>query len=317
MVQRAVKFESWRVQQRSTRDAVRLSQSQDRGRVAQILRGALASGHAMTELRRMCLDNRQLIHMTDREVVNHVAFLIADGHLDLVPDRPVEITKEQLKVVFPKAEIGYLAQVANDLNVDLMKYGLATTLQRAHFFAQVRAESGPDMAATIESLNYSPDRLQQVFSYYRTHKTEAAQDGYQKDAKSGKITRSANQETVANKAYANRNGNGGVITGDGWKFRGRGLKQVTGRANYARTMTQYNKLYRDAVDFLANPDLMAKFPYSVRSAVCFWTMNGLNALAEIGDSDNNVDSITIVMNKYTDSYAARRAYFRVALDAFK
>ena len=68
--------------------------------------------------------------------------------------------------------------------------------------------------------------------------------------------------------------------GDGWKFRGRGLIQVTGRANYKAAAAQYGKLYGDAVDFEADPDKMEDFPYTVRSAVCFWIEHGLQYLAD-------------------------------------
>ena len=101
--------------------------------------------------------------------------------------------------------------------------------------------------------------------------------------------------------------------GDGWKFRGRGLIQVTGRANY-KAAAQYGKLYGDAVDFEADPDKMEDFPYTVRSAVCFWIEHGLQYLADKGEIDANVDSITQAINLDTDSYANRRANFKTAND---
>ena len=118
--------------------------------------------------------------------------------------------------------------------------------------------------------------------------------------------------------YASRIGNGNAASGDGWAFRGRGLKQVTGRANYVTTTQRYAKLYpSSAVDFEKTPDLMAEFPYSLRSAVCFWIENGLHLLADAGSEAAHVDAITAVVNKYTDSYAARRGHFNTAWAAFK
>jgi putative chitinase len=254
--------------------------------------------------------------MSDHQIVNHATQMVTRGQLDLVNDKPAEITKAQLKKIFTAAADDYLGQVAAELNTDLAKYGLSSALQKAHFFAQVREESGPAMKATTESLNYNVAGLLSTFSYYQAHKDEATADGRTTDPKTHKV-KAADQEAIANKAYANRIGNGDAKSGDGWKFRGRGLKQVTGRTNYQATTKQYAKLYSDGVDFVSTPDLMAKFPYSVRSAVCFWIMNGLDRLADRGRSDKDVDAITEIMNKHTKSYEARRAHFVVAYDAFK
>ena len=228
------------------------------------------------------------------------------------------ITKEQLKKVFSAADDDYLKQVADELNTDLAKYGLDTAQRRAHFFAQVRQEGGAALEAQVESLNYSPEGLKGSFKYYRQHPDEAVTNGYDKDPKTRKIKRGADQETIGNKAYADRNGNGGVASGDGWKFRGRGLIQVTGRANYAATTARYRKLYSGKdVDFELTPELMADFPHAVRSAVCFWIEHGLDKLADKGATGDDVDRITAVINLNTDSYADRRANFVVAQSALK
>ncbi|MEQ1622773.1 MAG: hypothetical protein ABL919_15310 [Methylococcales bacterium] len=228
------------------------------------------------------------------------------------------ITLKQLKAIFSKASDDYLQKVANDLNTDLAKYGLDSPLRRAHFFAQVRQEGGASLQATVESMQYNPGGLKGNFKYYRDHPDEAETDGYVRDAKTHKITRTAQQPIIANKAYANRNGNGAPASGDGWNYRGRGLIQVTGRANYADISSQYGKLYSGSnVDFVATPDLMAEFPYSIRSAVCFWIIHGLHKLADKGSLDADVDRITAVINKLTDSYGERRGNFKVAYNAFK
>lgn len=228
------------------------------------------------------------------------------------------ITKEQLKKVFPAADDDYLQQIAGELNTGLAKYGLDTVLRRAHFCAQVRQEGGAALEAKVESLNYSPESLKSTFKYYRLHPDEAVTDGYERDAKTRKITRKADQEAVGNKAYADRNGNGDAASGDGWKFRGRGLIQVTGRSNYREATLQYAAVYSgDKVDFEDKPELMAEFPYTVRSAVCFWTKHDLHKLADRGSADEDVDRITAVINRDTDSYGDRRSHFGVAHDAFK
>jgi len=227
------------------------------------------------------------------------------------------ITATQLSQLFPEADDAYLEQVASELNTNLSKYGLDTSLRCAHFFAQVMQEAGPEMQAQVENLNYNAKALQ-MFSYYRLHPAEAEQDAYSRDPTTGKIVRPANQQQIANKAYANRIGNGDVASGDGWQFRGRGFIQVTGRANYAALTTQYGTIYgANGADFVANPDQVASFPYSVRSAVCFWIQHGLPALADHGSSDLNVDAITAVVNKGTDSYGERRNNFHQAFQVFQ
>jgi putative chitinase len=204
------------------------------------------------------------------------------------------LTVSQLKQLFPNADPGNLAQVVAELNTNLTGYCLDTALRQAHFFAQVMQEAGPELEAQVENLNYSPASLQATFGYYKNNPAEAQQDGYAKDA-TGKITRHANQQVIANKAYANRNGNGDAASGDGWQFRGRGFIQVTGRGNYAALSKQYRSLYADGADLVANPDQVANFPYSLRSAVCFWIQHGLPALADRGSSDANVNAITDVI----------------------
>ena len=228
-----------------------------------------------------------------------------------------KLTAEQLLKIFPSASKEYMKQVADELNTDLPKYGLDSRLRCAHFFAQTLQEGGPALTATVESLNYSEDTLKKLFGYYQGHPTEAKDDAYERDAKSRKITHHAAEEKIANKAYASKNGNGDSASGDGWKFRGRGLIQVTGRANYLAVTAQYGKLYGGAVDFVADPDKMVDFPYDVRSAVCYWIMNGLQHLADRGKTDANVDSITQVINRKTTTYADRRTNFKTANDAFK
>jgi putative chitinase len=228
------------------------------------------------------------------------------------------ITAAQLSQLFPDADNDYLGQVAVELNTDPSKYGLDTPLRCAHFFAQVMQEAGPELQAQVENLNYSPKALEANFSYYRNRPTEAVQDGYAKDPNTGKIVRPANQQRIANNAYANRIGNGDAASGDGWRFRGRGFIQITGRANYAALATTYGTIYGAiAADFVANPDEVANFPYSLRSAVCFWVQHGLPALADHGSSDLNVDAITAVINKDTPSYGERRDNFHQAIQVFQ
>lgn len=232
---------------------------------------------------------------------------------------PDPITTNQLSALFPDADETYLGNVADELNADLSKYSLDTRLRKAHFFAQVMQEAGAALEAQTEGLNYSPKALMK-FSYYVSHPAEAQQDGYVKDPATGRITRHANEVAIANKAYGNRKdlGNGDVASGDGSRFLGRGFIQVTGRANYTALAAQYRAIYgAGGVDFVANPELVATFPYTVRSAVCFWIQHGLPEKADNGSADANVDAITAVINKNTDSYDERRENFHKAWQIFQ
>jgi len=228
------------------------------------------------------------------------------------------MTSDQLKKIFPNAQDALLKQVADELNVAPARYGLDTSLRQAHFFAQVRQESGAGFQAQVESLNYRPALLQSTFGYYANHKAEAEADGRLEDPATRKILRPANQQVIANKAYANRNGNGDIASGDGWNYRGRGLLQVTGRSNYAAIANTYRQLYPgDNADYVANPALMEQFPHTVRAAVCYWIQNGLDKKADLGSQDADVDRITRVINSKTDTYDERRANFKVAFAALK
>lgn len=229
------------------------------------------------------------------------------------------ITAFQLKAIFNDATPAFLQGVADELNVNLVKFCLDTPLRRAHFFAQVREESGPGMDAQVEDMTYAPSVLKSKFAYYKDHPDEADVDGYERDPKnSRKFLRKPDKEAIANKAYSSKYGNGAPSTGDGSRFRGRGLIQVTWRDNYRTITNFYNVLFgKGDVDFEKNPEWMATYPYTVRSAVCYWVWKELASLADRGSSGADVDRITAVVNKYTDSYARRREHFKVAYAAFK
>lgn len=221
-----------------------------------------------------------------------------------------KIEWQQLEKAFPAAAEDHLQNVADELNRDLAKYGLDTPLRQAHFFAQVRQEGGPKLEGQVENLNYRPEALMK-FSYYKKHPAEAETDGYAKDPKTNKITRPANQEAIANKAYARAElGNGDASSGDGWRYRGRGFMQVTGKANYTSLNNVYKNYYDpEKNDFVAHPELLEQFPYNIRSAVCFWNSHGLPKLADAGSKPAHVDAITAVVNKQTDSYEKRQENF--------
>lgn len=174
-------------------------------------------------------------------------------------------------------------QYIDDLEQMLPKYGIADSKVRlAHFFAQILHESGC-MRFDTENLNYSSDALRRVFGKY--FKTKEDADAYARKP-----------EKIANRVYANRNGNGGEETGDGWKYRGRGLIQLTGKDNY-RAFANWIGDTR----ILDEPDLVSS-EYAVHSAVFYWDRNGLNQLAD-GD---DVVALTRRINGGTNGLSHRR-----------
>jgi predicted chitinase len=155
-------------------------------------------------------------------------------------------------------------QYIRDLEVTLPKYGIADTKERlAHFFAQILHESG-FLRYDMENLNYSSDALRRVFGRYFPSKAQA--DAYARQP-----------EKIANRVYANRMGNGGEASGDGWKYRGRGLIQLTGKDNY-RAFAEWAGDDRIVDD----PDLVSSV-YAVHSAVFYWDRHKLNRIADRDD----------------------------------
>ncbi|MGX1087281.1 hypothetical protein [Pseudomonas sp. AP3_22 TE3818] len=211
-----------------------------------------------------------------------------------------------------------LKEIAGELNANIEFYKLDTPLRRAHFFAQILQETG-DQLATEESFVYKVNDLIRLFKYFKNNPEKASAHGYKIDR--GKIKENGSPmnkfdfEVIANGAYGARRelGNRGYSSGDGWKYRGRGLKQLTGLHNY----TEFNKWYRlnaiqwlgDEQDFVENPDLLRKMKYATRSAASFWLINKLYEVADKGSSPETVDKITKIVNFHTDSHPDRRRRF--------
>ena len=129
-----------------------------------------------------------------------------------------------------------------------------------------------------------------------------------------KSGQSANQVEIANRAYngvtGNRGlGNGNVASGDGWRYKGRGLVQLTGRANYDDFSRRHKEVWNESVDFLEAPELLETARYAVRSAVGFWLREKLYEIADAGSSSVQVNAITEVINRYTNSYPNRVSNF--------
>jgi putative chitinase len=170
----------------------------------------------------------------------------------------------------------------------MVKFELNTPLRLAHFLAQAGHESGGFKAVT-ENLNYGAKGLRGVFGKY-----------FPTDAKALEYERKP--EKIANLVYGNRMGNGAESTGEGFKFRGRGYIQLTGKANYEA----FDKVV--AEDLISNPDLVAT-KYPLLSAAWFFHKNGLHKIADEGATEAVVTKVTKRVNGGTIGLVDRLKHF--------
>jgi putative chitinase len=176
-------------------------------------------------------------------------------------------TKDKLFQIFPnsrksKLDIDLLVDVLNDVFDN--PNGLSTLNRRASFLAQCAHESG-QFTVVSENLNYSAAGLLRVFKKY--FPTQELADQYARKP-----------QMIASRVYANRMENGSEASGDGWKFRGRGFIQLTGKRNYRLCGAALG------INLLEDPDYVSRSPVgAIESALWFWTVNNLNSYADRDD----------------------------------
>jgi putative chitinase len=187
----------------------------------------------------------------------------------------------KLKGHIPDAVIAQIPETA-------AKFNITNNLRLAHFLAQCGHESG-GFKAVSENLNYSADGLKKIFPKYFP----------------GNIAESysRNPEKIASKVYGGRMGNGDESTKEGFKFRGRGYIQLTGKANY----TNFAKFIGE--DTVANPDLVAT-KYPLASAGFFFDSNKLWAICDKGADDATVTAVTKRVNGGTIGLVDRIKHFK-------
>jgi putative chitinase len=159
-----------------------------------------------------------------------------------------------------------------------------TPVRAAHFFAQTAHETG-GFKAFSENLNYSAQGLQGIFGKYFPGTLE---ESYAR-----------NPEKIANRVYADRMGNGNEASGDGWKYRGRGALQLTGKANYEAFAKYLGK-----PEIVTNPDLVAT-TYAFESALFFFDKNKLWDICDKGVSKETILALTKRINGGTHGLADR------------
>jgi putative chitinase len=165
---------------------------------------------------------------------------------------------------------GVIAQIPETA----LKFGITSNLRLAHFLAQCALES-TGFTATVENLNYRAARLMQVFPKYFRGVDPAAYAN--------------NPAKIANRVYANRMGNGDEASGDGFKFRGRGYIQLTGKTNY----TSFSQFIGE--DCVADPDLVAT-KYPLASAAFYFSSNHIWGICDRGANDATVTQVSVAVN---------------------
>ncbi len=188
---------------------------------------------------------------------------------------------EKLKGHIPDAVLAQIPDTAK-------KFNITNNLRLAHFLAQCGHESG-GFKAVSENLNYSADGLKKIFGKYFPGNLN---ESYARQP-----------EKIASRVYASRMGNGDEASKEGFKFRGRGYIQLTGKNNY----TNFTKFIGE--DCVANPDLVAT-KYPLASAAFFFDSNKLWSICDKGADDATVTAVTKRVNGGTIGLADRIKHFK-------
>ncbi|MBQ4805147.1 glycoside hydrolase family 19 protein [Aquimarina sp. MMG015] len=182
------------------------------------------------------------------------------------------ITEENFKTLIPDVNWHYANKYIPLFDIVLPKYEIDTPLRKAYFLSQVTHESGGFKFVT-ENLNYSAKALYGVFrKYFPSLDTASAY--------------ARKPEKIANKVYANRMGNGPESSGDGWKYKGRGLIQLTGKSNYSELSKN------TAQDFTSNPSIVSNPKWALTSACWYWQKRNINKYAD----EDDIHMVTKLIN---------------------
>ena len=192
----------------------------------------------------------------------------------------MQVTAQSLRLIAPKAASNVDAIVAA-LNPAMKRFGINTQRRAAHFIGQLVHESG-QFTRTRESFNYTPEGILRTFCAKVKRFTMEEANRY---GRTGQWP--ANQEAIANIAYANRMGNGDVTSGDGWRHRGAGWIQLTGKAQQVECADVFDLHPSVVMQWLCTPAGAAL------SAAWFWQKNNLSTLADLDDVDAVSDVINI------------------------
>lgn len=202
----------------------------------------------------------------------------------------MKVTASELRRIcpeYPRERIDDDVRVFNEWNG---RFGISNPLRVVHFFAQLAHES-VGFRFVEENMNYSAQRLMQVFPRYFPNLELAEQYAYR-------------PQMIANRVYANRMGNGDEASGDGWKYIGRGYIQLTGRTNYLA----YEQSGFCNGRLTDHPEWLCGSPGRMKSAMWYWKKSGCNALADKDD----IRTITKRINGGVNGLSNRQYYYRKA-----
>jgi len=202
------------------------------------------------------------------------------------------LSRVQLETIMPHSDSG---KWVGPLNEAMEEWLINSAHRRAAFLAQIAHESA-DLNRLEENLNYSVRRLMQVWP--KRFASEAIAQPYAR-----------NPQKLANRVYAGRLGNGDEASGDGWKYRGRGPIQLTGRSNYREGTRALG------VDVARNPDRLLEPGIAARAAAWYWKSHGCNELADRKpgvEDDEDFVRITVMINGGRMGLKRRLAIWRTA-----
>ena len=196
--------------------------------------------------------------------------------------------------IFTTAPYAITAEFDRLLSLYGERFGIVSKSDTAAFFATLLAEVGTSANIKTENLNYSTSGLRKTFKFYRENPKLAYWHGRSSNHK-------ADQIAIGSHAYANRMGNGDAKSMDGWKYRGRGGIQLTGKANYKRASEVILEVAGIDLNLVQFPDIAGTHTGAVLTALAFWKMNHLQG--------KSIDQVTDAVNRYTDSRQKRRMYY--------
>ncbi|HJY84134.1 MAG TPA: lytic enzyme [Candidatus Binatia bacterium] len=221
----------------------------------------------------------------------------------------MKITTALLKAADSTNSDEYYGSIVKMMNQYAEAYAINTALRVAHFLSQIGHESG--FRVVEENGNYSAKRMREVFGCrggsknYDAAKDECTMGRSREKLWTEETTYARNAKNLLAYVYASRLGNGDEVSGDGYKYRGRGMMQLTGKINYSGFTTSHNqKNPADPRDFVANPDLLiTDMQYGIESAFYFWDARNINPIADSDDVTKVTEAVNGGLNGLPDRKA--------------
>lgn len=266
------------------------------------------------------------------DIVNSLAKLFTPDKKDEKKEEKGEcerckiLSEDEMTKIFTGASKTDKDILRNAFNNANTKFGLNTCQQKAHFFAQVMQEIGVIMNVNDgENLNYTPQALPAHFVKFSTTgllngppNDLAFRYGRIEEIQNRRkvITQYADKEMIANIAYANRNGNGDIASGDGWKYRGRGIIQITGKGKYIKIN---NRIDSDYADFTTDIDAnnINNINEGTVASMAYWKEYKCLDEANKGCKKEHLDKVVDIINSKTPTRNARWENLKKLIEIFK